>query len=57
MELINQDEAAKLLDIPELAIGQCIFDGKLRFISGYKFDKNAVISLKNKQSEYLNNLK
>lgn len=57
MDLINHLEAAKLLGIPEIAIGQCVFDGKLMNIGDFCFDRSDVMRLKTSNSEYLKTLK
>lgn len=57
MELVNSKEAAKLLDIPELALGQCLFEEKLKFVSGFRFNKDDVMTLKTNQTKYLKPLK
>jgi len=57
MELVNSQEAAEMLDVPDLAIGQCLLDGKLEPVSGFDFDKEDVLKLKESESKYLNSLK
>ncbi len=57
MDLIDHQEAAKILGILEIAIRQCLLDGKIRLKKGFSFDKRDVITLKTDHSEYLNRLK
>lgn len=57
MSYINHNEAAKILEIPEIAIGQCMFDGKLTPKHGLDFDSNDVNELKKNQPDYLESLK
>lgn len=57
MELINSLEAAEILEIPEIAIGQCLLDKKIKPVSGFHFDKNEVVKLKYSDIDYLNSLK
>jgi len=57
MEFIDHKEAAELLDIPELAIGQCLLDGKLIPKKGFVFNKEDVLDLKDKEQAYIKGLR
>ena len=50
------EQVSKTLDIPMLAIGQIIFDGKLHPVSFDVFDEKEVEKLKCEEHHYLSSL-
>lgn len=57
MKMITVDQAANILDVPMLAMGQIIFDGKLKNFSGLDFSEAEVLELREQQPEYLQTLR
>jgi len=57
MDNIDSKKAAELLDIPEIALGQCMFDGKIAPRNGFNFSMIDIEHLINNESEYLESLK
>jgi hypothetical protein len=57
MNNIDSKKAAEILDIPEIALGQCMFDGKIAPRNGFNFSMIDIEHLINNESEYLESLK
>lgn len=49
--LVSAEEAAQLLNLPELALGQLVFDGKLKMYPNLTFCKEKVKSLSHAELE------
>jgi hypothetical protein len=56
LELIDSERAAKILDIPILALGQMMFDGKITIYPGFMYNKEEVIEIAKKE-DYLKTLR
>lgn len=54
--LLTTSEVAFILDVPLLAVGQAVFDGRLHVCEGFTFRETEVIALKADQA-YLNTLR
>ncbi len=49
-DLISSDEAAKILGVPLLEIGELVFSGKLRLVNGFYLRRTEVEGFKEKNS-------
>lgn len=57
MKFVDTEQAAKLLDVPLLAIGHLVFDMKLNMVNMFSFDEAEVLSLRENGQQYLNRLR
>lgn len=49
-DLISSDEAARILGVPLLDIGQLVFSGKLKLVNGFYLRRTEVEDFKAKSS-------
>lgn len=54
---VDTDQAANILDVPLLAMGQIVFDGKLSMVNTMHFDEAEVLALRENEPAYLESLR
>jgi len=57
MKFVDTEQAAKILDVPLLAMGQIIFDMKLNMVNMFSFDEAEVLALRENEPQYLETLR
>ncbi len=56
-DTMNSDQVAQYLNIPLVAVGQIVFDGRLVMKSFDQFQRSDVEQLSNKSQQYIDSLR